>query len=401
MNPIEKDCHRLAQTTKLYPNTKQKQCLVLQFLVHSSLHSSFYLSQLKPLPLLPKLSNTPTKVDLGNTTSRLRMGHRRSESIMRWVWDANRSKLVPENATLTFGSDGNLVLANVDGKVAWQTGTANKGVVGLDLLPNGNLVLYDSKGKFVWQSFNHPTDTLLRHLAMYYMSKDSKKPLLYYKSDEFGNGKGSLANLVFYCSPETDEGYAFELGFSFDMKNSPSSGTYILSRPKYNSTYSMLRIDLDGNLRIYTYDEPVDWGAWEVTYVLFDRDEWRESECKLPRRCGSLGVCEDNQCVACPRPQGLLGWSKTCAPPVLPPCKGGANNVDYYKVVGVEHFTSAYTEGNGPMKMVECREKCNKDCECLGFFYKEESSMCLLVPELGTLVKVSTLSHVGYIKMAH
>ncbi|KAK2969504.1 hypothetical protein RJ640_017344 [Escallonia rubra] len=372
-------------------------------------------------------NSTPNAFTLG-----LRMGHRRSESIMRWVWDANRGKPVRENATLTFGADGNLVLADVDKKVAWQTGTANKGVVGLGLLPNGNLVLYDGKGKFIWQSFDHPTDTLLvgqalratgpnglvsrlsaiaasngpysyvveqRHLAMYFKTKNAQKPLIYYKSDEFGNGKGSLANLVFSSEPEYEDSNAFELRFGYDMKNSPSFGTYILSRPKYNSTYSMLRVDIDGNLRIYTYEPNVDWGAWEVTYALFNSDEWRESECKLPRRCGTLGVCEDNQCVACPRPKGLLGWSKTCAPPVLPPCKGGAN-VGYYKVVGVEHFMSAYTEGDGPVKLAECRERCNKDCGCLGFFYREESSKCLLAPDLGTLAMVSNTSHVAYIKMS-
>ncbi|PSS29060.1 Epidermis-specific secreted glycoprotein [Actinidia chinensis var. chinensis] len=371
---------------------------------------------------------TPNAFILG-----LRMGHRRSESIMRWVWDTNRAKPVRENATLTFGTNGNLVLADVDGTVAWETGTANDGVVGLSLLPNGNLVLYDKNGKFVWQSFDHPTDTLLvgqafrvggptwlisrssnldpsngpyrfgmekRYLAMYYKSKNSLKPLFFYKSDEFGNGKGSLANMVFNCAPETDEAYAFELRFEFDMKNSPSSGTYILSRPKYNSTYSMLRVGMDGNLRVYTYEEHVDWGAWEVTYILFDRDNGRESECQLPRRCGMLGVCDDDQCVACPRPQGFLGWSNACAPPVPPPCKGGAANVGYYNVVGVEHFTSAYVAGYGPIKVMECKDKCTKDCKCVGFFYKEESSTCLLVPELGTLVKVSNSSHVGYIKMS-
>ncbi|GFY88961.1 curculin-like (mannose-binding) lectin family protein [Actinidia rufa] len=333
---------------------------------------------------------TPNAFILG-----LRMGHRRSESIMRWVWDTNRAKPVRENATLTFGTDGNLVLADVDGTVAWETGTANDGVVGLSLLPNGNLVLYDKNGKFVWQSFDHPTDTLLvgqafrvggptwlisrssnldpsngpyrfgmekRYLAMYYKSKNSLKPLIFYKSDEFGNGKGYLENMVFNCAPETDEAYAFELRFEFDMKNSPSSGTYILSRPKYNSTYSMLRVGMDGNLRVYTYDEHVDWGHG--------------------------------------RPQGLLGWSNACAPPVPPPCKGGAANVGYYKVVGVEHYTSAYVAGDGPFKVKECRDKCTKDCKCVGFFYKEESSKCLLVPELGTLVKVSNSSHVGYIKMS-
>ena len=157
---------------------------------------------------------------------------------------------------------------------------------------------------------------------------------------------------------------------------------------------------MDCNLRVYTYEEHVDWGAWEVTYILFDRDNGRESECQLPRRCGMLGVCDDNQCVACPRPQGFLGWSKACAPPVPPPCKGGAANVGYYKVVGVEHFTSAYVAGEGPIQVMECRDKCTKDCKCVGFFYKEESSKCLLVLELGTLVKVFNSSHVGYIKMS-
>ncbi|KAB2615997.1 epidermis-specific secreted glycoprotein EP1-like [Pyrus ussuriensis x Pyrus communis] len=48
-------------------------------------------------------------------------------------------KPVGENAILTFGTNGNLVLAHANGKVAWQTNTADKGVVGFKLLPNGNM----------------------------------------------------------------------------------------------------------------------------------------------------------------------------------------------------------------------------------------------------------------------
>ncbi|CAI9087283.1 OLC1v1021320C1 [Oldenlandia corymbosa var. corymbosa] len=387
--------------------------------------------------LLP-IATFPFTLSFYNTTPNvfilgLRMGDRRSESIMRWVWDANRGSPVRENATLTFGSDGNLVLADVDGKVVWQTGTANKGVVGLSLLPNGNLVLYDTKGNFVWQSFDHPTDTLLvgqaikatgptrlvsrlsaaqpvngpysfvmekRYWAMYYQSNNSQKPLLYYKTDDFGDGKGALATLDFYCEPENDENHAFELGFRFNLTGSQSFGTFILTRPKYNSTYSMLRVDIDGNLRIYTYDTFVDYQAWEVTFVLFDRDDGWTTECKLPRRCGLLGVCEDDQCVACPKPQGLLGWNKTCAPPALPTCNGGSN-VDYYEVEGVDHYTSAYDEGIGPINLAQCKDRCSKDCKCLGLFFRiEEFPKCLLVSDLGTLVKVPNASHTGYIKIS-
>lgn len=58
-------------------------------------------------------------------------------------------------------------------------------------------------------------------------------------------------------------------------------------------------------------------------------------------------VCNKDQRVACPKPQGLLGWSDACALPVLPTCNNGAN-VDFYKVEGVEHYNSAYNKWNGP-----------------------------------------------------
>ncbi|KAF5203340.1 Ep1-like glycoprotein [Thalictrum thalictroides] len=88
-------------------------------------------------------------------------GFPRNESQLRWVWDANRANPVHENGTLTFAADGNLVLADVNGRIAWQTGTSNKGVADIELLRNGNLVLKNKQGNFVWQSFDHPTDTLL------------------------------------------------------------------------------------------------------------------------------------------------------------------------------------------------------------------------------------------------
>ncbi|CAL8150839.1 unnamed protein product [Prunus armeniaca] len=97
--------------------------------------------------------NAPFQLGFYNTTPNaftlaLRMGLLRSESQLRWVWEANRGNPVGENATLTFGTDGNLVLADANGRVAWQTNTANKGVVGFKLLPTGNMVLYDQGLKY-------------------------------------------------------------------------------------------------------------------------------------------------------------------------------------------------------------------------------------------------------------
>ncbi|VVA16566.1 PREDICTED: epidermis-specific secreted [Prunus dulcis] len=376
--------------------------------------------------------NAPFQLGFYNTTPNaftlaLRMGLRRSESLFRWVWEANRGNPVGENATLTFGTDGNLVLAEADGRVAWQTNTANKGVVGFKLLPTGNMVLYDSKGNFVWQSFDHPTDTLLvdqslkagavnklisrasetenkdgayslvmepKGIFLYYKSKNSPKPLLY--SQVITIDKGSLDYATLKCTPDTDEGYAYDITLNYEAADSSSGGNRILARPKYNSTLTFLRLGIDGNVKLYTYNDKVDWRAWEVTFALFDRDNsiW-ETECQLPERCGNFGLCEDSQCVACPSSKGLLGWSKTCEQEKLTSCN--PKSFRYYKVEGVDHFLSKYTRGDAT-KEADCGKKCTSDCKCLGYFYNQDASRCWIAYDLKTLTKAANSTHVAYIK---
>ncbi|CAL2253767.1 unnamed protein product [Prunus armeniaca] len=108
---------------------------------------------------------------------------------------------------LAFGADGNLLLADADGLVAWQTNTANKDVVGFKLLPNGNLVLHCSKGNFVWQSFDYPTDTLLvgqalrAGLVIWASEKDNSNGLYILVLDNVA--------LSFQPTSELDEAHAF------------------------------------------------------------------------------------------------------------------------------------------------------------------------------------------------
>ncbi|KDO44630.1 hypothetical protein CISIN_1g047082mg, partial [Citrus sinensis] len=240
--------------------------------------------------------------------------------------------------TFSLGSDGNLVLAEADGTVVCQSNTANKGVVGFKLLPNGNMVLHDSKGNFIWQSFDCPTDTLLvgqsllsvkenvsfvmepKRFTLYYKGSNSPQPVLY---------DPSVQNLTFNSRPETDEAFAFKL--TLDISD---SGSDILARPKYNIRSSFLRLGMHGNLKIYTHYDKVD-----------------SQPTQLPERCSKLGVCDDNQCVACPTEKGLLGWSKEW----------------------VNHYMSKYTSGTA-IKVEDCGRKCTSDCKCSGYFYHQETS---------------------------
>ncbi|KAI9186358.1 hypothetical protein LWI28_016512 [Acer negundo] len=369
--------------------------------------------------------SSPFQLCFYNTTPNaytlaLRMGIQRTEPLYRWVWEANRGKPVRENATLTLGTNGNLVLAEADGTVVWQTNTANKGVVGFKLLSNGNMVLRDSKGNFIWQSFDYPTDTLLvgqslrvggvtklvsrksakenvdgaysfvlepKQWAMYHKINNSPRPVLYYSSPI-----QPTDYLKFIGTPDTDEGFAYDLS----LENS-NGGSSLFARPKYNGTASFLRLGMDGNLVIYTYYDKVSWGAYEKTFSLFDRDSIWETECQLPERCGKLGLCEDNQCVACPSEKGLLGWSKSCEAKKLTSC--AAKDFHYYKVEGVDHYMSKYTRGSGPAKVEDCGKKCTSDCKCLGYFYNQDTSRCWIAYDLMTLTKVSNSTHLGFIKV--
>ncbi|KAJ6333055.1 hypothetical protein OIU77_009003 [Salix suchowensis] len=305
--------------------------------------------------------------------------------------------------------------------IAWQTNTANKGVVGFEVLPNGNMVLHDSKGNFIWQSFDSPTDTILvgqslrvggatrlvsrasqnensdgayslvmesKRLVMYYKSPNSPKQYLYYT---FAPRQDRLQNATLNYNPDPYDDSASEV--TFDLS---SGGWSVHARPKFNATLSFLRIGIDGNLRIYSYNNKVDYMAWDVAFTLFSRDDFPESECQLPERCGKFGLCEDNQCVACPLPGGLLGWSKNCEPVKPPAC--GSKNFYYYKLEGVDHSMSKYAGGSGPVKEDECGRKCSSDCKCMGYFYNKETSKCSIAYDLQTLTKVSNSTHVGYIK---
>ncbi|XP_021892953.1 epidermis-specific secreted glycoprotein EP1-like [Carica papaya] len=380
--------------------------------------------------------NSPFQLAFYNTTPNaytlaLRMATTRSESLFRWVWEANRGRPVGENATFSLGTDGNLVLADADGTIAWQTNTANKGVVGFKLLSNGNMVLHDSKGNFIWQSFDSPTDTLLvgqslrvggvtklvsrasekvnangayslvlepKRVALYFKSPNSAKSLVYFTSSFISASKnGILANATLTSSPETDENFAWVLNFDLKESNTDFGGGVILARPKYNSTLTFLRLGIDGNVKLFTFYDKVDNGACEETFTMFKREPsflW-DTECQLPERCGSFGVCEDSQCVACPSPNGLLGWSKSCEAKKLTYCR--PSDFHYYKIEGVDHFMSKFNKGDR-IKEADCEKKCSRDCKCLGYFYHREDSRCWTANDLLTLTKVSNSSHVGFIK---
>ena len=316
-------------------------------------------------------------------------------------------------------------MAEADGTVVCQSNTANKGVVGFKLLPNGNMVLRDSKGNFIWQSFDYPTDTLLvgqslrvgrvtklvsrlsvkenvdgphsfvmepKRLAFYYKSSSAPRPILYYTFPISYNG---LKSLTLKSSP----GKMHEL----TLVDSSGDNGFIFDRPKYDSTISFLRLGIDGNLRVFTYSQEVDFLPEEERFTLFgkisrgnDGINWG-NECQMPERCGKLGLCEDEQCVACPTENGLIGWSKEhCEPTQVNFC--GTKVFHYYKLESVEHYMCRYNDGIESITIEDCARQCSSNCRCVAYFYDTDLSRCWTALDLKTLSKVPDSKIVGFLK---
>uniref|UniRef100_A0A7N0V6H8 Bulb-type lectin domain-containing protein n=1 Tax=Kalanchoe fedtschenkoi TaxID=63787 RepID=A0A7N0V6H8_KALFE len=350
--------------------------------------------------------------------------------VPRWVWEANRGKPIGEMATFALLADGNLVITEADGRVAWETKTANKDVVGFELLPNGNMVLYNSKGAYVWQSFDTPTDTLLvgqglrlggmtklvsraserdnsngpysfvmdnDTMVLYYTSPTSGKRYAYYSfTDRFNTLTGALESVTFQCAPQTEENYAYNLYLNYTVTDKSFFGSPVLVRPNWNVTYSMLRLGIDGSLKIFTYYEPVERTKWEVTYTLFSEEY--AGGCQLPEKCGKFGLCESGMCVGCPAETGATAWSSSCQPKTVSALACANKAFKFNKLVSVDHFMSAFTQGENVSESA-CGSQCTSDCKCAGYFYHQADSKCWVAYDLKTLTRNGNSTHIGYIKV--
>ncbi|KAI3900837.1 hypothetical protein MKW92_051806 [Papaver armeniacum] len=313
-----------------------------------------------------------------------------ANSVRRWVWAANPTRPVGEDATLVFGSDGNLILADANGEVVWETKTANKNVTDIKLLSNGNLVLLDKSGGFVWQSFDFPSDTLLNgqairgdgsnklasgsysmsmertiHLTLFFQYKKFP-PFIYHTSTWYID---YTENVRYYA-----DGKEFGLSYE-DIDTEQERRTW--DQPGYNTTLSMLRLDKDGNLRVYTYNG--NKNTWEKTYMYFSS---QVSECNLPEKCGVYGFCKNETCVSCPSSKGLTAatWSNECRREPIPSCETSKPEaVEYYKMEDVTSSMRSFNDWDfKEMTVDDCKMICSKDCKCTGFFYRKNEKSCLV-----------------------
>ncbi|KAF5736083.1 putative serine-threonine protein kinase plant-type [Tripterygium wilfordii] len=303
------------------------------------------------------------------------------------VWMANRDEPVNgKRSRLSLLDGGNVVLADADHSTVWTTNTASISSTQLDLYDSGNLVLHNFNGTILWQSFDSPTDTLLPEQPL-----TRKVQLVSARSQSnFSSGffklyfdNDNVLRLLF-DGPEVSDIYwpdpelmTWENGRStynnsriavLDSKGNFSSTDdfTFLSADFGLSRQRRLKIDFDGNLRLYS--RVGIGGKWVVTWQAMSQP------CRIHGTCGPNSICSyvpssGRKCSCIPgyKVTNPADWSSGCEPEFNIPCTAG--EVGFLQLTNVEFF--GYDFGFYPNCTLECCKRlCLETCNCKGFQFK-------------------------------
>ncbi|RDY02031.1 putative receptor protein kinase ZmPK1, partial [Mucuna pruriens] len=308
------------------------------------------------------------------------------------LWMANRDEPVNgKDSHLSLWKNGNLVLTDAGGIVVWTTATLSSFQLHLKLRNNGNLVLVTSNGTVVWQSFDFPTDTLLptqsltervglvssRSATNYssgfyklYFDNDNVLRLLY---------KGPTLSSVYWPASwqilidigrSTYNVSKTALLDSFGHFTS-SDGFQFLSTDYPKKVYRRLKMDPDGNLRLYSFDDKSK--TWVMTWQVIPEP------CTVHGVCGANSMCSHEHvtgrtcyCLKGFRVKDPNDWTQGCEPEFDPShfsCESGES-------VGFLHLPTTEVYGydwnvSRVSSLKECQNICMALCEkCRGVQFK-------------------------------
>lgn len=298
---------------------------------------------------------------------------------------ANRDTPVNgRRSKLSLREDGNLVLIDAGQYVVWSTQTGStSSSVQLQLRNSGNLVL-NRQGQPIWQSFDHPTDTLLpnqpftkntqlvssRSSSNYssgfyklFFDTDSILRLLY---------DGLETSSTYWPDPRLTTWRAGRYQFIDSRKASldsdgqfiSSDGLIFKSADFGNGPQRMMKVDVDGNLRLYSLVDFQRRKKWEVQWQALSHSCW------INGACGPNSVCTYSQnsvrectCLHGYKMVNSHDWSYGCEPEFQPCTEDdcGFLKLPYTEFYGHDYaYFPNHTLG-------ACKNYCLQNSTCRGF----------------------------------
>ncbi|KAJ4848760.1 hypothetical protein Tsubulata_021191 [Turnera subulata] len=300
------------------------------------------------------------------------------------VWVAGADVTVSDKSYFQLSQDGELVLVDSSkGFIAWTSKTGGLAVVSAVIGDDGNLVLLNGKKDVVWQSFDTPADSLLpgqnltvgrtlraasrNSVSSYYSLQMNARGLLQLKwESNVSYWSSQIPSSVNLTAIFTSHG-ALQL---VDQNLKPFWSVY---GEDHNDTvnFRFLRLDIDGNLRMYSWVEALQ--SW--------RSVWQavENQCNVFATCGERGsICLFN---ASGSPECKCLSKNTSSSPNL---KCFPQTCKFDSVVVTYEHTYLYgiyppNDSINRTSLLQCKKLCKENPLCTAStFINDGSAQCLI-----------------------
>ncbi|KAJ0923198.1 putative protein kinase RLK-Pelle-SD-2b family [Helianthus annuus] len=301
------------------------------------------------------------------------------------VWMANRDEPVNgKHSKFSLQKDGNLVLTDAGRYIIWSTQIRlNSSSIKLQLYNTGNLILHEHENP-VWQSFDYPTDTLLPNQLLtkntqLVSSRSSTNYSsgfykLFFDTDSvlrlcYDNHKTTT---VFWPDPgllSWQVGryqYLYSERASLDSEGrfNSTDGLGFLSADFGYGPQRMMKIDMDGNLRVYSLIENGATREWVVQWQAVSHS------CRIHGVCGQNSLCTYSQdsgractCLHGYKVVNSKDWSYGCEPD-FQICRPEDEDFVELRYVEFYSYDIRYHEN---YTLDACKTDCLHDCACKGF----------------------------------
>lgn len=308
------------------------------------------------------------------------------------VWTVGGGLRVPVYSTVRLSMDGRLVLfANSSNLIVWSSNTSGLGVQKATLLNDGNLVLTDNSGKVLWGSFASPTSTLLPgqslHFSQSLRAPSTKSISSYYNFLIQPSGELAIvweSNVTYWKTHTSSSGVSREARFDangvlrlIDVNNKTVWSASSKDSEDPSVVLRHLKIDTDGNLRIYLWNSVLR--EWRVGWQAV------ENQCDVFGSCGLYSLCEfnstgplcdclsdDSNNLGTGLPVPEIGSSRCGKMADLASCKMNTSMMVFKQTV----LYGLYPPQDVVVMLSEeaCKEYCSNDATCIAVTSRNDGS---------------------------
>ncbi|GMJ09628.1 hypothetical protein like AT5G24080 [Hibiscus trionum] len=285
------------------------------------------------------------------------------------VWSANGDSPVSGNSSLVVGNNGELRLLNSSGQnllPGAPSAAGDSNSTRLELEDGGNLVYGN------WQSFDFPTDTILPNQTM-----KTNGTTIRSKNNKFIFQDSK--SLVFNSSEYWATGNAFLRLESSGRVVQDDGASLVSSNFGEPNRLRRLKLDSDGNLRIYSYDPSAD--DWEIVWLAV------QEICTVHGTCGPNAICLNNatnsDSTSCVCPPGFKKKSDDNSSCEIKIPLG--SNTKFLRLDYVNFSGGADQSNLNVLNFSMCESRCLANPNCLGFGFKYDGhGYCVL--QIGRLL---------------